>query len=217
MSPFLLSFMLGIIAINAQQTMLLHLFPENESGGQCLDGSSAGFYYSKPPSGSSNLWVIFLKGGGACFDEASCMSRANSSLGSSNYWPKTYNPGGSANSDDPSKNPDFYQGHQVFAPYCSGDVWSGQRVKPSSNPDTWGLYFSGHLIFERIIQYLAYNLSDSLLDAEYILLTGGSAGGMGVFGNINWLYNEIKKMEYNFTIKAAPNAGWFFPGNTTDQ
>ena len=78
----------------------------------------------------------------------------------------------------------------------------------------------GHLIFERIIQYLAYNLSDSLLDAQYVLLTGGSAGGMGTFGNINWLYNELKTRgtyKDNITIKAAPVAGWFFPGNTTDQ
>eukprot|EP01084_Bolivina_argentea_P152743 266383_1 len=108
MSPFLLSFMLGIIAINAQQTMLLHLFPENEEGCQCLDGSPSGFYYSKPPSGSSNLWVIVLKGGGGCNNETSCMSRANTTLGSSKHWSKTYNPGASVNSDVPSKNPDFY-------------------------------------------------------------------------------------------------------------
>eukprot|EP01084_Bolivina_argentea_P137342 241866_1 len=194
MSAFLFSFLFGSIAVKAQQTMNLHLFPKNEAGSQCLDGTPAGFYYSLPPSGSSNLWVIYLKGGGACHDEKSCMQRANSSLGSSNYWQDTYNPGKSVNSDEASVNPYFYQAHQVFAPYCSGDVWSGQRTKPSAvNPNTWGLYFSGHLIFERLIQYLSYNLSDSLLDAQYILLSGGSAGGMGTFANINWLYTEMKK------------------------
>ena len=230
--------------LDAQQTMPLYLLPKNEAGGKCLDGTPAGFYYSPPPSGSSDLWVIYLKGGGACHDEQSCLSRANSSLGSSNYWPKTFNPGDSVNSDDPSLNPYFYQGHQVYAPYCSGDVWSGmkhlhlskiyiypssipfehlagQRTAPSSDPDTWGLYFSGHDIFERITQYLAYNMSTgSLLDAKYVLLAGGSAGGMGTFVNIQWLYTELRaKSHYkeNVTIKAAPAAGWFFPGNTTDQ
>ena len=63
------------------------------------------------------------------------------------------------------------------------------------------------------MQYLAYNISDaSLLDAQYVLLTGGSAGGMGTFVNINWLYTELKaKGHYkdNITIKAAPSAGWY--------
>lgn len=121
-------FIFGIVSIQAQQSMKLHLFPENEHGAQCLDGSPAGFYYSEPPSGSSDLWVIYLKGGGACHDEESCLSRANTSLGSSNYWSDKYNPGTSVNSDDPTANPYFYQGHQVFAPYCSGDVWSGKYI-----------------------------------------------------------------------------------------
>ena len=86
--------------------------------GNAWMGSPAGFYYSPPPSGSSNLWVIYLKGGGACHDEQSCTQRANSSLGSSKYWAKTYNPSKSVNSDNPAYNPYFYQGHQVYAPYC---------------------------------------------------------------------------------------------------
>ena len=125
MSPFLLWLMFGLGATEAQQTMPLYLFPENEVGARCLDGSPAGFYYSEPPSGSSDLWVIYLKGGGACHDEASCLQRANTSLGSSHYWSKTYNPSNTVNSDNPTQNPYFYQGHQVFAPYCSGDGWGG--------------------------------------------------------------------------------------------
>ena len=127
MSPFVLSCMLAImlIAIDAQQQMTLHLFAKNTVGGQCLDGSPSGFYYSEPPSGSSNLWVIFLKGGGACYDKESCLQRANTSLGSSKHWKSTYDPVYSVNSNNPQHNPYFYQGHQVFAPYCSGDGWGG--------------------------------------------------------------------------------------------
>eukprot|EP01084_Bolivina_argentea_P085612 154752_1 len=219
MASLLVLFLIIVIAIDGTQIMDLYLLPK-ESGGQCLDGSPSGFYYSAPPSGSSDLWVIYLKGGGGCADKESCMQRANSSYGSSTYWNTTYTPYG-VNKDDASTNPYFYQAHQVFAPYCSGDGWSGQRYEPSTDPDTWGLYFSGHLIFERIIEYLAYNLSDaSLLDAQFVLLSGGSAGAIGAFGNINWLYNELREIGHykdNITIKAAPTAGWFFPGNTTDQ
>eukprot|EP01084_Bolivina_argentea_P235904 396814_1 len=219
MSPFLLSFILSIITIKAQQTMLLHLL-KNEAGSQCIDGSPAGFYYSPPPSGKSDLWVIELKGGGACYDKESCTQRANTSLGSSKNWPKTREASshGDINSNDPNKNPDFYSAHQIYAPYCSGDIWGGQRKTPSTDPDTWGFVFNGHLIFTQIIQYLAYNISNgSIYDANYILLTGGSAGGIGTIGNTNWLYNEMKNIRDNITVKAAPVAGWFFPGNTTDQ
>ena len=90
------------------------------AGGQCLDGSPAGFYYAKPPSGSSNLWVIGLEGGGACFSESTCMSRANGSLGSSKYWTKTL-----TSSNQVYNDPDFSEGHAVFGPYCNGDVWTG--------------------------------------------------------------------------------------------
>ncbi len=51
----------------------------------CLDGSSAGFYFRASGTNSSN-WVIFLQGGGACYDQKSCSDRAKSALGSSTYW-----------------------------------------------------------------------------------------------------------------------------------
>ena len=120
-------------------------------------------------------------------------------------------------SNDPNINPDFYEGHKVFCPYCNGDVWSGQRTEPSTDPNTWGLYFSGHLVFERIMQYLSENTD--ILNAKYVLLTGGSAGGLGTFANADWLNNEFKQKANNkdLVFKAAPVCGWFFSGNTTDQ
>eukprot|EP01084_Bolivina_argentea_P312472 540976_1 len=94
-------------------------------------------------------------------------------------------------SNNPSINPDFYSGHHVYCGYCNGDAWSGQRTEPSNDPDTWGLYFSGHLVFGNIIKHLSHNLG--LLDAEYVLLTGSSAGGLGTYGNADFLYNEFKQ------------------------
>eukprot|EP01084_Bolivina_argentea_P259614 438105_1 len=217
MSSFLLCVITSFVYINAQGTLKLQLLPKGENGGQCLDSSPAGFYYAPPPSGSSNLWVIKIKGGGACADKQSCLQRANTSLGSSKYWEPIMTPSGLL-SDSPKNNPDFYAAHKVYGPYCSGDTWSGQRTVPATIPDTWGLYFSGHLIFTRIIQYLAQNMG--ILDAEYVMLSGGSAGGIGTFGNINWLYDFFKQngtYANNITVKAAPMAGWYFPGNTTDQ
>ena len=68
-----------------------------------------------------------------------------------------------------------------------------------------GLYFSGHLVFTHVIQHLTANLS--FADAQNILLTGVSAGGLGTFMNANWLHEEIMKHAKDpeaVTMKAAP-------------
>eukprot|EP01084_Bolivina_argentea_P291464 500935_1 len=215
--PTLLLLSVLITIINGQNNQMdLILFPPNTNGGQCLDGSPAGFYYQAPQHGDSNLWVINMMGGGGCNTKSKCTQRANTSKGSSNYWSKTH-PGQHALSPDPSINPDFYQGHHVHCPYCSSDGWGGQRTTPSTDPDTWGFYFSGHLVFMNIIKYLEQHLN--FLNASHVLLTGGSAGGIGTFGNVDWLNDELKQNAVNKSVvlKGAPVAGWFFPSNTSDQ
>lgn len=58
--------------------------------------------------------------------------------------------GGYITSADPA-NPLHYA-NRVFIPYCSQDLWTGQRTSPSS--DTWGYYFAGHLIIEAVLNEL---------------------------------------------------------------
>ncbi len=84
----------------------------------CLDGSMAGYYYSPPPAGheDSDLWVLYLQGGGACYDQPSCAARAKTTLGSSKAWPAAFagdDEPAAAVSSDPRRNPDFYSGHRV--------------------------------------------------------------------------------------------------------
>eukprot|EP00756_Hemistasia_phaeocysticola_P066305 Hpha_TRINITY_DN9144_c0_g1::TRINITY_DN9144_c0_g1_i1::g.94259::m.94259/K19882/NOTUM; O-palmitoleoyl-L-serine hydrolase len=43
--------------------------------------------------------------------------------------------------------------------------------------------------------------------ATHVLLTGGSAGGIGTFYNADWLTARLPDK----VVKAAPNAGWFTP------
>ena len=45
-------------------------------GTHCLDGSMAGYYFNAAPGGSSDSWVIFMQGGGACATQADCDQRA---------------------------------------------------------------------------------------------------------------------------------------------
>ena len=58
-----------------------------ETGAACLDGSPYAFYFIPSTTGSTQ-WTISIEGGGWCYDEISCLQQANTSLGSSKFFPK---------------------------------------------------------------------------------------------------------------------------------
>ena len=70
-------------ANDQQDTLTLQLLPAATTtpGGRCLDGTMAGYFIHKGTD--PELFVIYLKGGGACYDEDSCTKRAKTALGSS--------------------------------------------------------------------------------------------------------------------------------------
>jgi hypothetical protein len=70
------------------------------------------------------------------------------------------------------------------------------------------LWFDGHHNFHRILNDLKTKYG--LRDAEQVLLGGGSAGGFGTFFNADFLASQLPN---NATVKAAPVAGWFVPGD----
>ena len=82
-------------------------------------------------------------------------------------------------------------------------------------PGEWGFYFSGHLIITNIIEYLIDNYS--MNKAENVLISGCSAGGIGTFGNTDWIYHKLLAYNPNIRYKAAPVVGWFYAGNCTDE
>ena len=53
--------------------------------------------------------------------------------------------------------------------------------------------------------------------AENVLLSGCSAGGIGTFGNTDWVYDKLTSYNSKINYKAAPIAGWFWAGNCTDE
>eukprot|EP01084_Bolivina_argentea_P128263 226745_1 len=190
--------------------MDLHLLSEH---GRCLDGTMAGYYYEPPQHGISNLWIFYLQGGGSCYTESSCSSRAASSLGSSSNWP-TQIAGSGIFSTYQSKNPDFYEGHHVAIPYCTGDLYNGQRIKTNN---TWPFNFNwdGHSVIDEIFNDLLNKFNLSL--AMNVVVTGSSAGGIGTILNIDYIFSKLKAINNNVVVKGVAVDGWFFAGNTTDQ
>ena len=64
--------------------------PETTSpGGKCMDGTQAGYYIRE--GSDPTLFVIHLKGGGACLTKEECDARVNTTVGTSKDWPDTKN------------------------------------------------------------------------------------------------------------------------------
>ena len=172
-------------------------------GGRCLDGSPSGYYYAGAKTNATNKWVIHLKGGGGCASEVSC-KKWLAEKGSSKRWPATINGENPLIDGDPAQNPDFYNWNRVQVNYCTGDGHAGQRTGPSAA--TWNYWFDGHLNVQRVIADL--KAKHGLGSATHVLVSGASAGGIGLFVNIDYIASLLPS---DAVIKGAPQAGWFFP------
>lgn len=172
--------LVGVSASSVPLTML------TDPKAKCLDGTFGGFYAQQAPNAADkNKWVIYLNGGGECDTESACQYQTTSSLGSSKYFYNTSDPSGwFLGSDYCPYNPTFCGWNHAFDPYCTQDLHSGQVTEATD--ETWGLYFAGRHVFTATLDALdqaPYNLKD----ATDIILQGVSAGGIGVWMNLDYL------------------------------
>ncbi|KAL9959094.1 hypothetical protein ACROYT_G036177 [Oculina patagonica] len=120
------------------------------------------------------------------------------------------------------ENPTFYEYTHVLVPYCSSDLWLGLKTNlkepfhfvNDSAVDNFS--FRGHTIFRSVFLDLLqqYNLSD----AEEIILSGSSAGGVGVLNHAGWVLNKvIESHGLNANLFSIVDSGWFidFQGSLT--
>ncbi|MEL7249199.1 MAG: pectin acetylesterase-family hydrolase [Bacteroidota bacterium] len=125
--------------------------------------------------------MIYLQGGGACFNDASCSSNpktfdANDFLS----WAIISGNSGILNKNQ-AANP-VKDWHMVFVPYTTGDLHFGQN--PSADPATDEKNFVGY----DNMQIILSELSTYFTAVDDVLLTGSSAGGYGA--TFNWAEAE---------------------------
>ncbi|EGD80161.1 hypothetical protein PTSG_10843 [Salpingoeca rosetta] len=170
---------------------------------KCMDGTPAG-YYVRPGLGvNATRFVINLEGGGECATKKACMSHLNSSLGSSNYFPKTRGSFGQYQDFDCGNNPLLCGWTMVYIPYCTQDLHSGNVTTPTAS--TWGLYFTGANVVRTVVEVLERDYK--FKDATDVILTGQSAGGIGIWYHLDWLAQRVP----HATVVGAPIAGFYFP------
>jgi len=172
-------------------------------GGFCMDGSMAGYYIRTGTD--SSLFVIHLRGGGGCSTEEDCIKRNGTAKGSSLLWKDSIT-GDRLLDGNCDTNPDFCDATAVHIPYCTGDAHLGNNTEKSD--DTWGLYFDGHANFAAIVEHLIAEYG--LGDANDVLLTGGSAGSIGAYFNVDFLADKLGSKT---AVKGVPDAGWYNPGS----
>ena len=167
----------------------------------CLDGTPGGYYYQpSAASHTSKKWVIYLNGGGECDNEKGCLQQAETALGSSKYFPQQSEAKGwFAGSDDCNVNPLFCEWNHVFNPYCSQDLHSGQGGA------AWGLKFNGHNIVSAIFDEM--DKQGDMQNADEIIVSGASAGGLGVWMNVDY----VAKRYPNAKVTGLSVAGFYYP------
>ena len=111
----------------------------------------AGYYVREGED--TDLFVINLAGGGACFEEADCSNRSETSYGSSAFDSDSKRGDGLI---DPScdVNPGFCEATHVHVMYCTSDTHRG--IREPSDDSTWysDYYFDGHSKFIAIVEIL---------------------------------------------------------------
>ena len=181
----------------------------------CNDGT-AGAYVLRPGAGAAaNRWIIQLQGGGECFDQATCSTRATNmpalvSTASFQANPASAFGQGGLLGSTPGSNPDFYDASVVQVLYCSSDDWSGAKASTTvyspNDPTTWN--FEGRAILNAVISDLA--ASHNFSSATEVMLAGDSAGGVGVFANTNPVAKLVPSTArfVSYSDAAFPDGGY---------
>eukprot|EP00053_Salpingoeca_punica_P010733 m.96143 g.96143 ORF g.96143 m.96143 type:complete len:440 (-) comp15477_c0_seq1:715-2034(-) len=189
---------------------LVLLDPEiaQATGALCLDGTPPGFYYAPAntdvdPSAATK-WVVYIQGGGWCYTLDDCLARANTSLGSSKFFGKTFGTGEGPFSSNPLINPEFVNYHRVGFAYCDGASFSGNADEPVVVRGT-PLYFRGHRILVELFGMLHRQFG--MDQGTHLLVTGCSAGGLSTFLHADYIRDNL--FPAGGYVKAMPISGFF--------
>ena len=151
----------------------------------CNDGSPGVYTVRAGYGGGAHRWVIFLEGGGSCQTADECNARGMSLMSSNAITDGAINATvfDAIRSSNATDNPDFYDANFVQIEYCSSDGWTGAAAAQNvdaSNVHHWA--FQGRAIIAAVIDELS---TYGLAAGDEVLLTGGSAGGVGVYNNVD--------------------------------
>lgn len=161
-------------------------------GTKCADGSATGMGVNL---GTSGDLVIFMEGGGACFNAFTCASVAHpngfgagdldsgvGNLGNQGLFDRT-------DAANPLKDATF-----VFLPYCTGDIFAGANESGYGGRTQVG-YTNVGLYTDMIVAASA--------PVSRVVVSGASAGGFGALYN----YDRIERAFGNRPVFLLDDSG----------
>ncbi len=166
-------------------------------GAECMNNTPTGMGVNINPD--SRRLMIYLEGGGACFNAFTCTGVAHQNgFGKSdfNQFSGDFGSLGVFDRNDPD-NP-FKDWSFVFVPYCTGDIFAG------SNPDGFG--GRNQVGYDNMGAYIDI-LAPAFAQADHVVLTGSSAGGFGAAYN----YDRVAQAFGNVPVTLLDDSGPALP------
>jgi len=162
-----------------------------QTGAVCGNGSPYKFFVNRVPNTRNT--IIYLEGGGACWDYASCTGQsgirgARNPDGIPNDYMSLLNPGSSLVSPfvvrlHPWTRVKTQNWNMIYVPYCTGDIYSGDKVAVYEDPQSQQAPLVWHHNGLRNMRAVVGWLKDNLPRPTQMLTTGCSAGGAGSLTN----------------------------------
>ena len=129
-------------------------------------------YYkpASPPSPGQNV-LLYLEGGGGCFDKKTCTHRCT--VASPELCTQdedlVKNFTGSVWSEDEEENPGMHNNYKVYVPYCTSDLYSGRK---DADDMSAGYAFHGKYVVEAVVEDLlsAVGMSAGMVEQRYFTL-----------------------------------------------
>eukprot|EP00440_Ansanella_granifera_P054762 gb/GFBE01059367.1/.p1 GENE.gb/GFBE01059367.1/~~gb/GFBE01059367.1/.p1 ORF type:complete len:400 (+),score=85.60 gb/GFBE01059367.1/:1-1200(+) len=170
-----------------------------DSQAVCMDGSPAGYYWKPAASEEGkSLWIVYLQGGGWCYDEASCRDRcgspqapytADNKLCSSKEWPSEMPVVGLFYDESSAKLRDA---NKVFVHYCTSDAHMGDS-------SAFGWQFRGSRVVQATLKDLVGRRG--LGSAQHqLLFGGGSAGARGAMVHLDFVPSMLGDAANNVEV-----------------
>lgn len=170
---------------------------------RCRDGSSTGIGVRLLPDAKAVM--IYLQGGGACYDEKSCKENTGAPIAGAEFgeakfkkWVSTLGNQGVFNTRNPT-NPVARWNH-VYIPYCTGDLHGGERENMSVPGVAGKQQFVGYRNLRNDLKFLV----PYFRSAEDVALIGASAGGFGVLVNYPQVVEAFGGRSVAALVDSAP-------------
>lgn len=188
------------------------------TGAACGDGSPYRFFVNKTPF--STKTVVIFEGGGACWDQTACLGKGGMlSASNPNGVPANYmtNLLGIVNGEmalgglvtpfsarlHPLQSVQTQSWNIVYAPYCTGDVHTGNKITSYNDVDPANprvQYHRGSLNGYAMAQWLGKNFRQP----DQLFVTGFSAGGAGSTANYSWLRTAMNPKKSALLADSGP-------------